>query len=52
VKSKEAPLHIFQCGGPRSENRKPTRIGFKTIGEGATRRKVRIAKGSGVEIDG
>jgi len=31
---------------------KPTRIGFKFVGEGDNRRKVRVAKRSGVEIDG
>jgi large subunit ribosomal protein L24 len=31
---------------------KPTRVGFKFIGEGSDRKKVRIAKRSGVEIDG
>jgi large subunit ribosomal protein L24 len=31
---------------------KPTRVGFKFVGEGETRKKVRIAKRSGVEIDG
>jgi len=30
----------------------PTRVGFKFVGEGAERRKVRFAKRSGVEIDG
>jgi large subunit ribosomal protein L24 len=31
---------------------KPTRIGFKFVGAGENRRKVRVAKRSGVEIDG
>ena len=51
VKSKEAPLHISNVAVRDPKTGKPTRVGFKTIGEGATRRKVRIAKGSGVEID-
>ena len=51
VISKEAPLHISNVAVRDPKTGKPTRVGFKTIGEGATRRKVRIAKGSGVEID-
>ena len=31
---------------------KPTRVGFKFVGTGDARRKVRVAKRSGVEIDG
>jgi large subunit ribosomal protein L24 len=31
---------------------KATRVGFKFVGEGDKRKKVRIAKRSGVEIDG
>mgnify|MGYP003694061463 CR=1 FL=1 len=31
---------------------KPTRVGFKLVGEGRDRKKVRVAKRSGVEIDG
>ena len=31
---------------------KPTRVGFKFVGEGADRKRVRFAKRSGVEIDG
>ena len=31
---------------------KPTRVGFKIVGTGDDRKKVRVAKRSGVEIDG
>ena len=31
---------------------KPTRVGFKFVGKGEDRKKVRVAKRSGVEIDG
>ena len=31
---------------------KPTRVGFKFVGEGRDRKKIRFAKRSGVEIDG
>jgi large subunit ribosomal protein L24 len=36
----------------RPKDGKPTRIGFKFVGEGDARKKVRVAKRSGVEIDG
>jgi large subunit ribosomal protein L24 len=48
---KEAPLHISNVAMRDPKTGKATRVGFKTVGEGATARKVRIAKGSGVEID-
>lgn len=51
VVSKEAPLHISNVAVRDPKTGKPTRVGFKVTGEGATRRKVRVAKGSGVEID-
>jgi large subunit ribosomal protein L24 len=31
---------------------KPTRVGFKYVGKDDDRKKVRVAKRSGVEIDG
>ena len=37
---------------PSFKSLNPTRVGFKYIGEGHARRKVRIARRSGVEIDG
>ena len=51
VKTKEAPLHISNVAIRDPKTGKPTRVGFKTVGEGAQQRKVRIAKGSGVQID-
>ena len=51
VISKEAPLHISNVAVRDPKTGKATRVGFKTTGEGAARRKVRVAKGSGVEID-
>jgi large subunit ribosomal protein L24 len=50
--SKEAPVHLSNLALADPKDGKPTRIGFKFVGEGANRRKVRIAKRSGVEIDG
>ena len=36
----------------KPEDGKATRVSFKFVGEGDARRKVRVAKRSGVEIDG
>ena len=48
---KEAPMHVSNVALRDPKTGKATRVGFKMVGEGATRRKVRVAKGSGVEID-
>jgi large subunit ribosomal protein L24 len=48
---KEAPMHVSNVALRDPKTGKATRVGFKIVGEGATRRKVRVAKGSGVEID-
>ena len=51
--SKEAPIHLSNVAlADPKDSKKPTRIGFKFVGEGEERRKVRFAKRSGVEIDG
>jgi large subunit ribosomal protein L24 len=50
--SKEAPIHLSNLALADPKDKKPTRIGFKFVGEGDNRRKVRVAKRSGVEIDG
>jgi large subunit ribosomal protein L24 len=50
--SKEAPVHLSNLALADPKDGKPTRVGFKLVGEGRDRRKVRIAKRSGVEIDG
>ncbi len=50
--SKEATVHLSNLAVADPKDGKPTRVGFKIMGEGADRRKVRIAKRSGVEIDG
>ena len=50
--SKEATVHLSNLALADPKDGKPTRVGFKFIGEGEDRRKVRIAKRSGVEIDG
>ena len=50
--SKEAPIHLSNLALADPKDGKPTRVGFKFVGEGDARRKVRVAKRSGVEIDG
>ena len=48
VVSKEAPLHLSNVALRDPKTGKPTRVAFKTNDKGV---KVRVAKGSGVEID-
>jgi large subunit ribosomal protein L24 len=50
--SKEAAVHLSNLALADPKDGKPTRVGFKFVGEGDNRRKVRFAKRSGVEIDG
>jgi large subunit ribosomal protein L24 len=47
--SKEAPIHLSNIAIADPKSGKPTRVGFKIMNDG---RKVRVAKRSGVEIDG
>jgi large subunit ribosomal protein L24 len=48
VIAKEASLHISNVALRDPKTGKPTRVGYKVNDKG---RKVRVAKGSGVEID-
>ena len=50
--SKESAIHLSNLALADPKDGKPTRVGFKFIGEGDDRKKVRIAKRSGAEIDG
>ena len=50
--SKEAPVHLSNVAIADPKDGKPTRVGFKFVGQGDDRKKVRVAKRSGVEIDG
>ena len=50
--SKEAPIHLSNIALADPKDNKPTRVGFKIIGQGDDRKKVRVAKRSGAEIDG
>jgi large subunit ribosomal protein L24 len=50
--SKEASVDLSNLALLDPKDNKPTRVGFKFVGEGMDRKKVRYAKRSGVEIDG
>jgi large subunit ribosomal protein L24 len=50
--SKEGPIHLSNLALADPKDGKPTRVGFKFVGKGDERKKVRFAKRSGVEIDG
>ena len=52
IVSKEATVHLSNLALADPKDGKPTRVGFKLVGEGDNRKKVRYAKRSGVEIDG
>jgi len=47
--SKESPIHLSNLALADPKDGKPTRVGFKIMNDG---RKVRVARRSGVEIDG
>jgi large subunit ribosomal protein L24 len=49
IVSKEAPIHLSNLALADPKDGKPTRVGFKILPDG---RKIRVAKRSGVEIDG
>jgi large subunit ribosomal protein L24 len=51
IVSKEAPLHVSNVALRDPKTGKATRVSVKFVGEGQSRRKVRVAKGSGVQID-
>jgi large subunit ribosomal protein L24 len=50
--SKEGSVHLSNLALADPRDGKPTRVGYKLVGEGDNRRKLRVAKRSGVEIDG
>ena len=52
IVSKEGAIHLSNLALADPKDGKPTRVGFKFVGEGRDRKKIRIAKRSGVEIDG
>ena len=50
--SKELPIHLSNIALADPKDGKPTRVGFKFVGKGEDRKMIRVAKRSGVEIDG
>ena len=48
IVSKESSVHLSNLALADPQDGKPTRVGFKMVGD----KKVRVAKRSGVEIDG
>jgi len=50
--SKESTIHLSNLALADPKDGKATRVGFKFVGEGDDRKKVRVAKRSGAEIDG
>ena len=50
--SKEMTIHLSNIALADPKDGKPTRVGFKSVGTGDDRKLVRVAKRSGVEIDG
>jgi large subunit ribosomal protein L24 len=52
IVSKEGSVHLSNLALADPKDGKPTRVGFKFVGEGEARRKVRVSKRTGVEIDG
>src|SRR5262249_40642228 len=52
IVSKEGTIHLSNLALADPKDGKPTRVGFKFVGEGDARKKVRVARRSGVEIDG
>ena len=50
--SKELTIHLSNIALADPKDGKPTRVSFKTVGKGDDRKLVRVAKRSGVEIDG
>jgi large subunit ribosomal protein L24 len=51
IVSKEMPIHLSNIAIADRDG-EPSRVGFKFVGEGEARRKVRFAKLSGDTIDG
>jgi large subunit ribosomal protein L24 len=50
--SKEMTIHLSNIALADPKDGKPTRVGFKIVGKGDDQKLVRVAKRSGVEIDG
>ncbi len=50
--SREMPIHLSNLAFFETKEAKATRVGFKFIGEGADRKKVRVSKRTGETLDG
>jgi len=51
IEEKEMPLHVSNVMLYNPDSKKGERVGFKFLGEGDDRRKVRIFKSSGEVVD-
>ena len=51
IQRTEAPIHVSNVALKDPKDGKPTRVGFKIVGEGDEAKKVRFAKRSGEVID-
>lgn len=51
IEEKEMPLHLSNVMLYNPQTEKGERVGFKFLGEGAGRRKVRVFKSSGEVVD-
>jgi len=51
IEEKEMPLHVSNVMLYNPDTKKGERVGFKFLGEGADRRKVRVYKSSGEVVD-
>lgn len=51
IQRTEAPIHVSNVALKDPKDGKPTRVGFKVVGEGDDAKKVRFAKRSGEVID-
>ncbi|GAB3674677.1 50S ribosomal protein L24 [Salinisphaera aquimarina] len=51
IEEREMPLHVSNVMLYNPDAKKGDRVGFKFLGEGADRRKVRIFKSSGEVVD-
>ena len=52
IVAKESSVHLSNIALADPKDGKPTRVSFKTVGKGDDQKLVRVAKRSGVEIDG
>lgn len=51
IEEREMPLHVSNVMLYNPDSKKGERVGFKWLGEGAERRKVRVFKSSGEVVD-